>query len=484
MGQSCYKETFSQQDLKTFKERLNNQLDNLKHWLETDSMPEGEASVGAEIEMYLVDSGGSPAPQNQLVIDKLADPQLQPELNQFNLEYNLSPVPAKGTPFLAMERELRPVLDKLQSIAAHHQLQVVPIGILPTLKQEHLQKHFMTDLPRYRALTQQLSALKGAPFEVNINGQDSLITQCDEVTLEGANTSFQVHLKVPPTRFVDMFNTAQLITPLVLALSGNSPTFLSKRLWQETRIALFKQSIDNRVRCQTQWRQPSRVSFGQGWLRKSPWECFSQSVALYPPILPLVSETGADYEELNLHHGTVWSWNRAVLEPKGGGHLRIEYRAFPAGPTVVDMMASAALAIGLTVGLSQHIESYLVKLPFQYAEYNFYRSAQHGLDAKLLWPQDNQHHPTEEPVTAIIERLFPVAEEGLKQLGVEHKEIQRLMSINQDKLANKQTGSTWQLNTLETLQQSMFTDVALQQMLQLYIKNMMEGQPVSQWSPV
>jgi hypothetical protein len=44
--------------------------------------------------------------------------------------------------------------------------------------------------------------------------------------------------------------------------------------------------------------------------------------------------------------------NRAVFEPKDGGHLRIEFRAMPAGPTSVDMMANAALAIGLAQAYS------------------------------------------------------------------------------------------------------------------------------------
>ena len=31
-----------------------------------------------------------------------------------------------------------------------------------------------------------------------------------------------------------------------LAVAGNSPTFLGHRLWEETRVALFKQAVDDR----------------------------------------------------------------------------------------------------------------------------------------------------------------------------------------------------------------------------------------------
>jgi hypothetical protein len=237
------------------------------------------------------------------------------------------------------------------------------VGILPTLNSSHLQRDFMTDLPRYRALTNELTALKVEPFLVHINGADSLKMCSDEVTLEGANTSFQIHLKVPADGFANLYNAAQLTNPLVLALAGNSPTFLGKKLWHETRIALFKQSIDNRIHALTKWRQPARVSFGHGWVRRSAWEIFAENVALYRPILPYVSPSKVPFAELNLHHGTIWSWNRAVFEPKHGGHLRIEYRSLPAGPTVVDMMANAALSIGWNQAISHQIPKMHFKFP-------------------------------------------------------------------------------------------------------------------------
>ena len=79
--------------------------------------------------------------------------------------------------------------------------------------------------------------------------------------------------------------------------------------------------------------------------------------------------------ELRLHQGTVWLWNRPVYDNLGGGHLRIEMRALPAGPTAVDMVANAAFLIGLAEGLRPHINELLPGLPFPRAEYNFYRAA-------------------------------------------------------------------------------------------------------------
>lgn len=481
MGHFFERDSFTGADQCEFKSRLQHQIHKLKKVLSHPDFSGGPASIGAELEMYLVNKHGQPVCKNAELIALMDHPQLTEELNQYNLEFNLSPVQARGQPFLAMEEELRHLLDNLQSKAQGIDTHIVPIGILPTLKAEHLQRQFMSDLPRYRALTNQLSLSKGEPFCVDINGHDSLKMRCDEVTLEGANTSFQVHLKVPADRFADMFNAAQLVTPLVLALSANSPTFMGQCLWQETRIALFKQAIDNRIPSLTQWRQPARVSFGQGWVRNGAWELFAENVALYPPILPYLFPSDAQFAELNLHHGTVWSWNRAVFEPAGEGHLRIEYRAFPAGPTVIDMMANAALAIGWTQALSNDIERYLVKMPFQYAEYNFYRAAQKGLDAEILWPTATQHQLTESTAYDVIKTLLPLAVDGLRDLQVEESEIQRLMAVLQARLANRKTGAQWQLDCLRKYEVSNNRAVSLSLMLSDYLKNMASGMPVSSW---
>ena len=146
----------------------------------------------------------------------------------------------------------------------------------------------------------------------------------DDVGLEGANTSFQVHLRVDPDRFADHVNAAQLATGPVLAVAGNSPTFLGHRLWQETRVALFKQAVDDRDAAGRSSRRVSRVAFGTGWVRTGAYELLEESVRLHEPVLPVVGpEQPLDrldqgdgvpaLEELRLHQG-----DGVALEP---GHL-------------------------------------------------------------------------------------------------------------------------------------------------------------------
>lgn len=481
MGQQLDKDTFTPTDHVEFRQRLDKQLEKLKATIGQPNFSSGAASFGAELELYIINKEHLPCPQSEMLLKKMSHPLLTEELNQFNLEINLSPVAAKGSPFKKMADELSPIYKQLKHHGAQTGSEIATIGILPTLNSSHLHRDYITNMPRYRALTNELSSLKGEPFLVDINGQDSLKMTCDEVTLEGANTSFQVHLKTPAERFAKLYNAAQICTPLVLAISGNSPTFLGQRLWSETRIALFKQSIDNRIHELTKWRQPARVSFGHGWIRKGAYELFAENVALYRPLMPYVFEDESPFAELCLHHGTVWSWNRAVFEPGRHKHLRIEYRYLPAGPTTIDMMANAAFAIGLTQALSHEIDDLIAKLPFHYAEYNFYRAAQTGLSTNILWPLEGQHSLRESAVTDVIASVLKKAADGLSELEVSSQEINQLLSVIEKRLTTRQTGSNWQLKRLAKYSTKYSKEKAIQYMLRDYLILSESGMEVSTW---
>jgi hypothetical protein len=89
-------------------------------------------------------------------------------------------------------------------------------------------------------------------------------------------------------RFADHFNAVQLATAPVLAVAGNSPTFLGHRLWQETRVALFKQAVHDRDASGRSSRRLARVAFGTGWIRSGPMELLEESVRLHEPVLPVL----------------------------------------------------------------------------------------------------------------------------------------------------------------------------------------------------
>ena len=101
--------------------------------------------------------------------------------------------------------------------------------------------------------------------------------------MESCNTSFQVHFQTSPAEFASQYNMAQAITAPVLAAAVNSPLLFGHRLWQETRVALFQHSTDARSQSQLARSHPTRVSFGDRWLKNSVMELFQDQVSRFRP---------------------------------------------------------------------------------------------------------------------------------------------------------------------------------------------------------
>ena len=491
MGLEIDRTVFDAEDFALFRERLSDNLGALAGMLESPRFGQSAGSLGAELEMYVVDASGRPLYRNQEILAAADDPQLTLEINRYNLEYNLSPYALSEQPFIATEREILHKLSELRKVSNQFGGRVVPIGILPTLEVTDFGGHCITDRRRYHALVQQLIARRGSAFKVHINGADPLQLEMEDITLEGANTSFQVHYRVNPADYADTFNAIQLMTPLAMAIGANSPTLFGHRLWQETRVPLFKQSIDTRHVDRYSWNEPARVNFGHGWVRRGALELFEEVVRLYPPLLPVCGEHSAstaqargvtpDLAELRLHQSTVWLWNRPIFDHADGGQVRIEMRGLPAGPTAVDMVANAAFLIGLAEGVKPYINELLPALPFSTAEYNFYRAAQHGLSAQLIWPDRNQSGCVARSAAEIIKESLPIAQAGLDAIGIDADESQRYLNVILARLEAGTNGAAWQLQSLARHNERNDARQAASLMLEDYMVNSEANMPVAQW---
>ena len=490
MGTDVTKEKFAERDYARFRERLEKSLTALAGLLERPGFGAGPVTIGAELELFLVDGSGRPLPKNRAILARAADSRVTVELNRFNLELNASPVPLAGRPFTALSAELAELLDRLGAVAGAHGGRLALVGILPTLRRADLHPGVMTDAARYRAMDQGLRRLRGGPFRIRIGGDDPLELASEDVAVEGANTSFQVHLRVDPNKFARTYNAVQLATIPVLAVSGNSPILLGHRLWEETRIALFKQAVDDREATGPR-RGPARTAFGTGWLRGGALELFAESVRLHQPLLPELSDEDAGHdaagqrppplEELRLHQSTVWRWNRAIYDPADGGHLRIEMRALPSGPTVTDMMASTAFLIGLSLWLAGQDPDWTYALPFERAEDGFYRAAQHGLAAELSWPAWCRDQIRAVHAGDLVRELLPAARQALVQAGVVAQEADSLLGVISGRVASGQTGAVWQRATLAAAERRFDREQALAVLLERYLEYAAAGEPVHTW---
>jgi hypothetical protein len=490
MGLDVEQDEFTDAEFVRFGERLRENLVALERLLARPGFGVGPASIGAELELNLIDAKGRPLPINTEVAAGAGGAGVQLECDRFNLEIATAPQPMAGRPFTALGREVESALAAVRESAARHGARVAVIGILPTLREQDLTAAALTDKHRYRALSAGVKRLRRAPFEVAISGADELRLAWDDPTLEGATTSWQTHLRVPPADFARTFNACQIATAPVLATAVNSPTFLGRRLWDETRIALYRQAVDDRANAAADDWRASRVSFGHGWIRESALEPFGESVSLHAPLVAAVGDEDPlavvdaggipKLRELRLHQGTVWHWNRAVYDPASGGHLRIESRALPAGPTVTDMLAGSAFLLGLTHALAADAQRFVTALTFGQARRNFYAAARDGLEAELLWPSDP---PSPRVVRAreLVPSLLPLAREGLVAQGVVAEEADRLLGVIAARVEAGQTGAGWQRRMLARLETRCGLEKALGRMLERYLSLADGGAPVHTW---
>jgi gamma-glutamyl:cysteine ligase YbdK (ATP-grasp superfamily) len=495
VGIEIEQDSFSEDDHARFKQRLQDELQALDEVLARPGFGAGPRTVGAELELFLVDGDARPFAIGSHVERAAANPLITPEMGVYTIEVSTPPVLLAHAPFSALRACLRAASHEIAQRAAGFGARAVTIGILPTFRREDFSAATITDRPRYRALAEGMRRLRRRPFRICIDGEDPLELSADDVAMEAANIAFQAHLHATPEEFARVSNAAMMMSAPVLAAAGNSPTFLGHRLWHETRVALFKQAGDDRPpENDDVWRTPARIGFGTGWTRDGAGELFRESVALHEPLLPVC---GGDedvraclraggvpkLQALRLHHGTVWKWNRPVYDPEHGGHLRIELRALPSGPTHDDMLANAAVLIGGILALAPEIHTLLPAFPFALAERNFYRAAQHGLDAELAWPASPGAAPEIVRARELLPRLLPRALDGLSSARVDRAEAEAYLEIFAERVRSGVTGAVWQQRALAALRANGWAEAeALHEMLEQYMRNADSGQPVHTWS--
>ncbi|MFI6511864.1 glutamate--cysteine ligase [Streptosporangium sp. NPDC050855] len=476
MGQKVDKDRYSEEEFVQFRAKLAEQLDTLREVLARPGFGAGPATIGAELEMFLITPDGRPLPRNHEVQAAAGDDRLTLEMGRFNLEANLTPLPIAGRPFTALVREVREVMTVVDEAAATQGGQAVAIGILPSLSEFDFTHETLSGEDRYKAMSRGMRRLRAEPFRVRLEGIERLELEVEGMILESANTSWQVHLRTTPADFARVYNAAQLAIGPVLAVSGNSPSFLGRHLWEETRIALFEESADDRD-VERLDRRDGRVSFGSNWTQGIE-EMFATCVRDYEPVLPMITDSGEpgpggvpELAELRLHQGTVWLWNRPVYDPGDGGHLRVEMRALPAGPSSADMVANSAFLLGLTAALAvRPVEEF----PFAGAYRNFYRAATHGLDASMSWPGLDEEVPAER----LALDLLPVAESGLARMGVEPDEIRWTLDIVRERVTRRRTGAIWQREATARLGGD---QGAWARMVARYRELSLTGEPVHTW---
>jgi len=488
MGEQNVRLNSDEANSQAFMKSLLVEVNALERMLELGLFESGVRRIGAEQEMFLIDRAHKPAPRALEILQVIDDPRFTHELGLFNLEANLSPHRLEGGCFRAMEAELQDIYHKARETAGRFDCDIALVGILPTLTKANLGLDSMVPTPRYHALNDAICAMRGKDFEFTINGIDQIAVQHDNVMLEACNTSFQVHFQVSPENFVRNYNIAQVVTAPLLAAAVNSPILLGKRLWHETRIAVFEYSIDTRTNIQQERGLKPRVHFGDRWLEESVTEIFKEDIARFRNIL--TTETEEDplgmiergvipsLNALRLHNGTVYRWNRPCYGVHDNvPHLRIENRVIPSGPTVLDEIANAAFFYGMMVGMINTVDDVRDLLTFADVKSNFLAAARDGIRAQMNW-FDDTHLPAKE---LVLEQLLPMAREGLEECGIDGPDIDHYLGVLHDRVTQRRTGARWMLESLGNMEEHGTADQRLRCLVNSMVEQQSSGKPISQW---
>lgn len=489
MGEQNVEQTADEQARRAFMKALLDEVRALEDMLDGGMIESGIRRIGAEQEMFLVDQAARPALTAMQILERIEDPRFTHELGLFNLEANLSPLELGGDCLRRLEQEADEVLGIARRHAAEAGSRIALVGILPTLTREHLALDAMVPTARYFALNEALLRLRGSKFQFTIKGIDQLNITHDNLMLEACNTSFQVHFQVGAEEFAHLYNIAQAVTGPLLASCVNSPILLGKRLWHETRIAVFEHSIDARSEAHAARGHKPRVHFGDHWIDESVIEIFKEDIARFRVILttefeddPIGMVARGEVPRLRalcLHNGTVYRWNRACygISDNGKPHLRIENRVIPSGPTVLDEVANAAFFFGMMSQLSHRLDDVREQLSFSDAKSNFLAAAREGLRAQQVWFGGRQ-------VTAqelIIDELLPLAREGLTQSGIDEQDIERYLGVIRARVDKRRTGARWLLESLEGMREQGSENERLRAITASMIEQAESGNPVADW---
>lgn len=442
-------------DLRSFMQAVLEDLQALERMIGEGMIERDVRRIGAEQEFFLVDDAWRPTPKQSEVLKRLKGKNYTPELARFNVEANLSPQTLKGNCLSAMADELRVMVRDARAAAQAEDARILMCGILPTLHQSDLSLENMAESGRYRQLNKVMTDLRGGKFETLIKGLDELRVVHDNVMMEACNTSFQVHFQVHDKEFANLYNLSQLVTAPVLAAAVNSPVLLQHRLWHESRVALFTQSLDVRNATQVARNTRQRVTFGERWVEESVLEIYREDVSRFRLLLGSDSPTSSfaaldrgeipTLDALRMHNGTVYRWNRPCYGiSEGKPHLRIENRVLPAGPTIEDEIANAAFFFGLMIAYGEELDDVRRVMDFDDAKGNFMAAARYGLAAEMRWIGGQNVSARD----LILSDLIPRAREGLKFKNIDSTDIDRYMGLIEERVTSGRTGAQWALDSL------------------------------------
>ena len=486
MGELNVTKLSKEKDRANYIHHLLNDIKALDIMINKGMIEEAPIRIGAEQEFCLVDKAFLPHNNALKILENLNDDHFTTEIGNYNLEINLDPLKLEGNCFSRLHNQLNRLIKKAKIAAQKEKTKIVLAGILPSLTLDSVSLDKMTPIKRYEVLNEAIKGSRKEDFNIHIKGVDEINFLHDSVMLEGCNTSFQMHLQVAPKNFTDTYNWAQAISGPVLSVCANSPMLFGKELWNETRIALFTQSIDTRTNSFVLNENQSRVSFGNQWHTGSITDIFKDNISRFRSFLTTeFTKDSVDMIDkgetpklraLGLHNGTVYPWNRVCYGvSKNKPHLRIENRYIPAGPTTTDEVANMVFWVGIMHGKPKRYNNIHKTWDFKDVKSNFFNAARYGMATQFYW--DGKYVSSH---NLILDELLPMAYKGLYSMGVSPKDAEYYLKIIKDRVRGL-NGSEWLIRSYRHLKKSHKRYEAMQILTSKLYEKQEKGYPVSTW---
>lgn len=159
--------------LREFTHHLLQDVQALERMIQEDLFERNVRRIGAEQELFMVDERGEPSPIIEEVLERNTDERIVTELTKFNVEFNMDPLVYGGDCFRQMEQATDALIDEVRSLVHPSDSEICMTGILPTAQLSDFALDYMTDRPRYFALNDAISRLRGGPGQYQIRGSTS-----------------------------------------------------------------------------------------------------------------------------------------------------------------------------------------------------------------------------------------------------------------------------------------------------------------------
>ena len=472
MGSEISHRVFTKEDFIAFEKALFHEHEYVKGLFAKGSeIFSNKYRIGYELEVCILDSDNLPNPINKEILDDIHSPLFTNELAKYDLEINGNVFELNGDAPLKLDEDMLSLWDEGQASAKKFNAELGLFGVLPSLKLKHFNKTlFQSDMHRYTLVSQRMRELRHEPVKILFQGEDEVSLEKDDVMLEALGTSLQIHLQIPFDESVAYYHAALLASVVLLGFSANSPLVLGKRAWHESRIAIFEQSVDTRNKERREHGDEKRVHFAHGYIN-SWMDLFEQNNAFKIIFADVKELPVSELHHFSLHNGTIWRWIRPILDrDKDGKHtLRLELRALPSGPTLIDTQVNIWFFIGLIEGfVKSKID--LQKIPFETLKDDFYSVAKTGLNTKFHEPKDTKKVSLKE---WILNDGLSLTKIGLDSFGI--ADADEYLNIIKERTSNGQNGASWQLEHFKK-----FNNIP--KLMEDYMKNSEQNIPVHKWS--